>query len=653
MVAQKVVDEAVSVEAENIGGIEQTNVSLPPGVSVLTGRNATNRSSFLQAIMAALGSDRASLKADADEGRVEFSLGGDVYTRTLARENGGVRYGGDPYLDDPELADLFAFLLENNEARRAVERGDDLREIIMRPIDTAQIERDIATAEERKRELDEEIERLERLEDELPNLTSQRTSVENELEETREELEAVEADLEDVDADPAESKDRKEQLEAVFADLRETRSDLDDVEFELETERATVEELEAELEELEAELDDADGGAGDTDHLEGRITELRTRKRALDETISELQSVIGFNEEMLEGDGFAAEHAIDGNGSTAATEDDEGAITDQLVDGDTTTCWTCGSEVGRDSIEETLERLRSLRSEKLSERNEITDEIDDLKAERQELEQAKQSRERAERRLEQVEDELDRAHDRIEDLEAEREELESEAEQLEADTEEFEETDYSEALELHREANRLELEVDRLESERDDLTAQIEEYEADLEERDELEERRESIQDDLTDLRTKVDRIEADAVDSFNDHIESILEILEYDNIERIWIERREEEVRDGRRKVQQSTFDLHVVRSTDGSAYRDSVDHLSESEREVTGLVFALAGYLVHDVHETVPFMLLDSLEAIDSDRIAALVDYFEQHVSYLVVALLPEDAQALDDDYAVVENI
>jgi len=29
----------------------------------------------------------------------------------------------------------------------------------------------------------------------------------------------------------------------------------------------------------------------------------------------------------------------------------------------------------------------------------------------------------------------------------------------------------------------------------------------------------------------------------------------------------------------------------------------LSESEREVTGLVFALAGYLVHDVHETVPF--------------------------------------------------
>lgn len=68
--------------------------------------------------------------------------------------------------------------------------------------------------------------------------------------------------------------------------------------------------------------------------------------------------------------------------------------------------------------------------------------------------------------------------------------------------------------------------------------------------------------------------------------------------------------------------------------------DHLSESEREVTGLTFALAGYLVHDVHETVPFMLLDSLEAIDSNRLADLVTHFSEYVQFLVVALLPEDA-------------
>jgi hypothetical protein len=97
-----------------------------------------------------------------------------------------------------------------------------------------------------------------------------------------------------------------------------------------------------------------------------------------------------------------------------------------------------------------------------------------------------------------------------------------------------------------------------------------------------------------------------------------------------------------------ESAFGIRVVRETDGGAnYDDDVSNLSESEREVIGLVVALAGYLVNEVHETVPVVLLDSLEAIDADRIAALVDYFAEFVPSLVVALLPEDARALDDGY------
>ena len=72
-----------------------------------------------------------------------------------------------------------------------------------------------------------------------------------------------------------------------------------------------------------------------------------------------------------------------------------------------------------------------------------------------------------------------------------------------------------------------------------------------------------------------------------------------------------------------------------------------------MTGLVFALAGYLVHDVYETVPFMLLDSLEGIDSERIVTLLDYFESHVPYLVVALLEEDAQAVETEHARITGI
>ena len=136
--------------------------------------------------------------------------------------------------------------------------------------------------------------------------------------------------------------------------------------------------------------------------------------------------------------------------------------------------------------------------------------------------------------------------------------------------------------------------------------------------------------------------------------MKTILGVLDYANIERIWIERTERTVREGRRKVQRGVFDLHVIRSTEeGTTYEDSIGHLSESEREVTGLVFALAGYLVHDLHESLPFIVVDSLEALDADRIAALVEYFGEYAEYLMIALLPEDAAALGDQHRRVTEI
>jgi len=95
-------------------------------------------------------------------------------------------------------------------------------------------------------------------------------------------------------------------------------------------------------------------------------------------------------------------------------------------------------------------------------------------------------------------------------------------------------------------------------------------------------------------------------------------------------------------------------VRQTDsGAIYEDAVDHLSESEREVTGLVFALSAYLAHEVYEEVPFMLIDSLETIDAKRIAKLIEYLDEISEFLIVALLSEDAEILPDRYERITKI
>jgi len=647
----------VELTVSNIGGIDEASVTLEPGVNVLEGRNATNRTSLLQAIMAALGSDRSTLKGDADEGEVDLTVDGETASRSLRRRNGAIVYEGDPYLDDPTLADLFAFLLESNEARRAVERGADLRELIMRPIDTDEINAQIRSLEDEKRELDERLSELERLEAELPELEERRTTIEDTIEDREAELADLEERLAGLDADVSESQSKRDEIEDAFERLRSARRDLDDVEFDLETERETVAELEAERERLREELDEVTGAdyPESADELDGRISELRERKRALDTTVSELQSVIRFNEDRLEEGGIGIEGAIgDANGDQGGSG---GAVTDQLVaDEAVVTCWTCGSEVGSDRIEETLDRLRDLHREKLDERADLTDRIDDLSARRKEIREHERRRDQIESRIAEIDTELAAQEERIEDLETAREEQEALVEEIVAETESFDaaDSDYEAVLETHREVSQVELELERYRDDLADVEARIEEIESRLDERGAIEDRREALSEDLTELRTRVDRIEADAVEAFNDHMESILSMLEYANIDRIWIERTEGEVREGRRTVSKRSFDLHVVRTTDeGATYEDTVAHLSESEREVTGLVFALAGYLVHEVYETVPFMLLDSLEAIDSNRIADLVDYFSGYADCVVVALLPEDASALPEDYHYLTEI
>jgi predicted RNase H-like nuclease (RuvC/YqgF family) len=593
--------------------------------------------------MIGVGSEQGSVKGDAEKGSVTLEIGEETYTRTVKRSGNSIAFGGDPYLDDPTLGDLFAFILENNEARRAVARGDDLREIIMRPIDTDSIDSKIREHKSQRDSIEAEIDELESLERDLPDLERKRREKRDELETAKAELETVRRELEELDAGVEESRTHERELEDAFQRVRTARSELEDLEFDLETERSTLTELTAERDELRETVAETETADETLDRLAGRVDELRRRKRSLDDDISELGSVIDFNEGMMDGSAIGVTEPV--------TRDDP---TDALTAEGMTVCWTCGTEIGTDQIEATIDRLREHRSEKLDERNEVRTEIKELTERQSAIRETQRKFERAEERLDEINQEIESTESRIVDLEDEIESKRNEIAELEAEAESMDTGGYDDALELHREANGIELRIDRIETEIDEIDDEIEEREAAIERREDLEAERQELADRLTELRTRVDRIEENAIGQFNEHMATVLDILEYENLDRIWIERRETEVREGRRTVAQTRFDLHIVRSSpDGTAYEDTVDHLSESEREVTGLVFALAGYLVHDVHETVPFIILDSLEAIDSERIARIIDYFQDHAEYVVAALLPEDADALSDEYTYVEEI
>ena len=670
--------DPVTVDVEHVGGIDHARVEIPPGVTVLAGPNASNKTSFLRALMSVFGSDAASIKGDEETARVELKIDGRTYDRRLERTGTGVTTGGDPFLDDPELADLFAFLLRSNEARRAVAGGADLRELITRPVDTEAIRERIHELRAEKATIDEELEDIEGLKRRLPELERRKTELETEIGETREELEAVESTIADLDASAGDDRRDRGELQERLAELRDVRSELEDVRRDIETKRQRLASVREERRELEARADDVEVPDVDPDVLEERIAALRSRKRELDGEISELQNTIRFNERMLEAarDGSHSAIPATADGGTSGTT----SVTDRLLeDGTRTVCWTCGSEVPVDRIAETLDRLDDLREERIGDVEELESELEEHTDRKAAYERARDERERIRREIDRTEREIGSAEDAIDRLIERKTELMGTVERLEDEVEHLESESYEAVLRHHREANDLEHELGTLEAERDDLIEEIGTVEAELETESDLRSRRDGIREELVELRTRIDRIETEAVEAFNEHMAEILRILEYENVDRIWIEpvdgragdgrtregttregtTREGTVHDGgvyeeRQTAEGDAFELHVVRSSEGGvAYEDTVDHLSESEREVTGLVFALAGYLVHEVHQEVPLMILDALEQIDRNRIARLLEYFEPYADYLVVALLPEDADALGIDHTRVTDI
>lgn len=635
------------VDVENIGGISSTSVEFSPGVTLLVGRNATNRTSLLQGIMAGIGSDNVSVKGDADEAEVELTIGDDAYRRRLERRNGHIVSDGEPYLEDSTLPDLFAFLLESNEARRAVENDDDLREIIMKPVDTDEIQAEIERLVQKRRDIDQELDELDSLKERLPSLEEERTQLRDQIEDLEAELAETESELDERDADLEQTREEKAELEEKLSDLREKRSELEDVRYDIETERNSIDSLRSEKNELEAELSDLpETPVGEIDELESRIDRLRTKDQRLKSEISEIQNVIQFNEEMLDGE--------EGEIADALGTADSDAVTDQLVADDEVTCWTCGTDVNAEQITDTIEQLEEFTGEKRDESKAIRAELDEINEQRRELENQQQRREEIQRRLSKIENDIESSESSIGDLSDRKETLRDEIEDVEAEVESLEDETYEEVLDLHKEANQLEYDLGKVEGNLEQLEKEITEIEAQLSEQDRLEARREELTEEIADLRGKIDQIEQQAVEEFNEHMDTVLNLLGYDNLDRIWIERIETEVREGRRKVTKSKFDLHVIRkSENNTAYEDTVNHLSESEREVTGLIFALAGYLVHEVYEIAPLVVLDSLEAIDADRISSLVDYLSEYAEYLIVALLPEDAAKLDEEYVRISEI
>jgi len=644
---------SIGVTVRNLGGIDAAGLSLHQGVNVFFGENASNRSSLFSAIAGALGARVPTPKTDTQSSLVRLEHGDAEYVVDIDRSDGTRQVTAHTLTTRTALCDHFVRLLEDNPLRQSVERMDEveLYELLMEPVDTAEIESQIDRAKTERGRVDKQLSHYDDLQSRLPSLRTTREQLREERDEVAEEIDSVQAELEDRSQSTTQTDDQQ------FSELESKRDRYRDLTATLRTQQEALDSLKDERQAVEEELADQTDGhdVESVDDAKARIDDRRGRKRQLANTIQLLQTVIEAGRKTTQQSADLFDTATDGSRASNTARDhesetDHGHVTDTLTQStEAMACLTCGSTVTPEDIEGQITELQSIIADKRDEQQALDEEIASLEATRDRIQTERDRIDRLHRRAEQLDTEIDETEATIESLQADRADLDIEIDALEAAVAQHEHDADSAQQELQDRLTDLEVDRGRIEGRFEDVTAEITEIESAVANRDELEARRDKLTSRLEALHNRIYDVERETVDTINTVMDEVITELAFENISRVWVERH---VQTDNQKARADGFDLHIVRTTDeGAAYEDTVGTLSTSEREVIGIVLGVAGYIVHDVHETVPFLLLDAIESIDAERTASLLSYLSEYADYLLATAHPEDRGAFPSSVRSLE--
>jgi chromosome segregation ATPase len=584
-----------TVEVSNVAGILSGSATLSPGQNAVRASNWQGKSSFVAAIRAALGVSR-----DLTEGREQGTVRLETPDRTvrvdLHRGPEGVDRRGEPYLTDEYdvvRASLFACLDERNDLRRAVREGENLEDVLMRPLDFQNIDERIADLRSERDRVESELAGAETARERLPAVEQKVSRLESELADTRERYERLTDDETDGDGNgggdgDGQSPGATAAADAASGELAEARAALDRVEGRVDRLERSVDRLESRLADKRAALEDLDPPP-ETD-VEAELAAARERHQERKRDVEVVQSL------------YAATELV-------VTEDrlDLVADVERELTGDTLTCWTCGGDASRGDVEaqlETLgERVRSLRAAAERER----EEVERLEARREEV----QRRRRRERDLRSTVAELEEslADDRRSLAEA-RDRREAAAERVENLTAAVDET-VAEVTDVESELKYRKAELADARDEREALAERAART-------DRLADRREEVVDQLETLRGRKEDVRREARAAFDQAMGEILARF------------------DTGFETARLTADFELVVARDGR--EASLDALSRGELELLGFVAALAGHETFDVAETVPVMLVDGVGDLADDNLHTLVEILRDRAEYLVFTVYPE---------------
>lgn len=468
-----------TVDIENVAGIRAGRATVEPGLNVVRGTNWQGKSSFIAALETALGT-AATLTEGQPRGAVILETPEREVQVGLARENGTVVRRGEPILTDAydvERAALFACLGEDNAVRAAVRRGENLEDVLTRPLEFQNIDERIAELTDERSRVESALAGAEEAAKRLPQVEERIAELETTVTELREELP-------DDGGKTGPSAERDE--------LSRARTERNRVAARVERLEGSVERAEATLEERRTDLDAIDAPS---DEPPPEPTDVREELASLRRDVELLQSVFSANRLVLDEDRL-----------------DLVADVDRSVDAETVTCWVCGETAERAAIETHVGALGDAVRSHRAEIERVVDRVEELEARLEQRQQAERRRSAIESDIAELESTLDERRESLLEARERLAELDDRVESLSSAVEASEEA----VAEVESEIKFRETELEEARDERETLESRADR-------RASLRDRRDALAEEITSLRNRKADVKQRARQGFDEAIQDVL----------------------------------------------------------------------------------------------------------------------------------
>ncbi|WP_262177030.1 archaea-specific SMC-related protein [Haloarcula laminariae] len=587
------------VRIRNIGGIRAAEASLDEGLNVVQASNFMGKSSFVRAIQTVMGTtgmygESHPLREGTNEGSVHLDTPDGSYEITLeSSEPGTVSRHGKTFLGDETdqtCARLFAFLGENNPIRARVREQSDLTELLQAPLGLEDIENKVAARKRERESKRKELEQAERAAENLPSVQEAIGTLEDDIEslrERRDELSESVGDATDADSRSDELAEKRSNLQSLDQRINGLQDKIERTETKLDEKRGTLESL---------TVPDEPEPTADIEAKESRIAEC-------EQQIDLLEGLHRANKRVIE------EDAIDLVSSV-----------ERSVVGDEFDCWVCGEPTTSDTIESRLAAIQDKIIDLREEKENLTEEIEEIEKRQRRYREKQREKESLEEEIGRLKATLDDRSGDLAQAEERRAGLASEIEELEVSVAAAEEELSEELTDIKATLQTKERELDAQRS----RLQELQELHADAAT---LREDIEALDDEIARLRNRKTKKQWELKEEFDTAMAAAIDRFApgFDGA-RLDVKTTPENEID--------SFELVIAR--DGR--ETTIQNLSEGERELVGIVVAVAGYRTFDVADRVPLILLDGISQLSAANLRSLIEYLSDASELLVTTAYPE---------------